>query len=81
MMDYLSEQPAPCKHEAVQYVTNHIKEEFQEYGISEDELRVVAEDEINKFGSLGSLAAWYAVTSTLLMKNMRISLRKKYKLV
>jgi hypothetical protein len=38
-------------------------------------------DEIEKFGSLGSLAAWYAITSTLLIKNTRISVRNKYKLL
>ena len=80
MMDALSGQPAPNKEEAMMYILKYIQEEFHDYGISEDELRIIAMDEIEKFGSLGSLAAWYAVTSTLLIKNTRISIRNKYKL-
>jgi hypothetical protein len=81
MMDALSDQPAPNKEEAQMYVLKHIQEEFHDYGISEDELRIIAMDEIEKFGSLGSLAAWYAITSTLLIKNTRISVRNKYLIV
>lgn len=81
MMDALSDQPAPNKEEAMMYILKHIREEFHDYGISEDELRIIAMEEIEKFGSLGSLAAWYAITSTLLIKNMRISVRNKYQVL
>lgn len=81
MVDALSDQPAPTKEEAMMYILKHIREEFHDYGISEDELRIIAMDEIDKFGTLGSLAAWYAITSTLLIKNMRISVRNKYSIV
>ena len=79
-MDALSYQPAPNKEEAMMYILKHIHEEFHDYGISEDELRIIVMDQIEQFGSLGSLAAWYAITSTLLIKNTRISIRNKYQI-
>lgn len=79
-MDALSYQPAPNKEEAMMYIMKHIQEEFHDYGISEDELRMIVMDQIEQFGSLGSLAAWYAITSTLLIKNTRISIRNKYQI-
>ena len=79
-MDALSYQPAPNKEETMMYIMKHIQEEFHDYGISEDELRTIVMDQIEQFGSLGSLAAWYAITSTLLIKNTRISIRNKYQI-
>lgn len=78
MLDALSDQPAPKKEVAMMYIMKHIREEFHDYGISEDELQIIVMEEMEKFGSLGSLAAWYAITSNLLIKNACISVRKKY---
>ena len=81
MMDSLSEYPPPCESEMVDYIIYKIKYEFEEFGICEDEIRLLAWDELSKFGNVGSLAGWYSVTCDLLVKNTRISLRRKFGLV
>lgn len=77
-MDALIEHPAPDESNIVNYITNKVKHEFVNYGICEDEIRLIVSHELSKFGPIGSLAAWYNITSHLLTKNVRISLRKKY---
>lgn len=81
MMEAMSEHPAPSDSEIVECILNKVKDEFEQFGICEDEMRLVAQDELSKFGSVGSLAAWYQVTCNLLVKNLRISLRKKFGIV
>lgn len=81
MMDAMSEQPAPNDSEIVECILNKVKHEFEAFGICEDEMRLVAQDELSKFGAVGSLAAWYSLTCNLLVKNLRISLRKKFGIV
>lgn len=80
MMDAMSDQPAPNKEEANRYIFNTLWSEFREFGISQDDIRFIIDDEIDKFDSFGSLAAWYATTSILLVKNCRISIKKKYQI-
>lgn len=80
MMDALSEMQAPCKDEASRYVFNKLWIDFCDYGISEDDIRFIIDQEINEFDSFGSLAAWYAVTASVLIKNCRISIKNKYRL-
>lgn len=77
----MSEQPAPNDSEIVECILNKVKHEFEAFGICEDEMRLVAQDELSKFGAVGSLAAWYSLTCNLLVKNLRISLRKKFGIV
>ena len=80
MMDYLSSQPPPNTQEASQYIVDKLKTEYNNYGVSEDDLRFVVVDELNKFHSLGSLAAWYSITSSLVMKNVCNSMNNKFNL-
>ena len=80
MMDYLSSQPPPNTQEATQYIVDKLKKDYDNYGVSEDDLRFVVVDELNKFDSLGSLAAWYSITSSLVIKNVRSSINKKFNL-
>jgi hypothetical protein len=80
MMDYLSSQPPPNTQEATQYIVDKLKTDYNDYGVSEDDLRFVVVDELNKFHSLGSLAAWYSMTSSLVIKNVRSSINKKFNL-
>lgn len=80
MMDAMSEQLAPSKEEANRYIFNRLWSEFHDMGISEDDVRFIIDEEIDKFDSFGSLAAWYSITSSLLMKNCRISIKRKYQL-
>jgi hypothetical protein len=81
MMDAMSEQPAPSDSEIVECILNKVKHEFEPFGVCEDEIRLVAQDELSNFGAVGSLAAWYRITCNLLVKNLRISLRKKFGIV
>ena len=81
MMDAMSEQPAPDDSEIVECILNKVKYEFESFGVCEDEIRLVAQDELSKFGAVGSLAAWYSVSCNLLVKNLRISMRKKLGIV
>ena len=80
-MDAMSEHPAPNDTEIIDYVLKKVKHEFEEFGICEDEMRLVAQDDLSKFGPVGSLAAWYQISCNLLVKNLRISLRKKFGIV
>ena len=80
MMDYLSSQPPPNTQEATQYIVDKLKTDYNDYGVSEDDLRFVVIDELNKFHSLGSLAALYSITSSLVIKNVRSSMNKKFNL-
>ena len=78
MMDAMSEHPAPTKEEASRYIFNNIWPDIHHLGISEDDVRFIIDEEIKKFGSLGSLSAWYSITSTLLTKNCRLVINRKY---
>lgn len=80
MMDAMSSQPPPNTEEATQYIVDKLKSDYNNYGVSEDDLRFVVVDELNKFDSLGSLAAWYSITSSLVIKNVRSSMNKKFNL-
>ena len=80
MMDYLSSQPPPNTEEGTQYIINKLKKDYDNYGVSENDLRFVVVDELNKFHSLGSLAAWYSTTSSLVIKNVRNSMNNKFNL-
>ena len=80
MMDAMSSQPPPNTQEATQYIVDKLKTDYNNYGVSEDDLRFVVVDELNKFDSLGSLAAWYSITSSLVIKNVRSSMNKKFNL-
>lgn len=80
MMDAMSSQPPPNTQEASQYIVDKLKTDYNNYGVSEDDLRFVVVDELNKFDNLGSLAAWYSITSSLVMKNVRSSMNKKFNL-
>ena len=80
MMDAMSSQPPPNTQEATQYIVDKLKTDYNNYGVSEDDLRFVVVDELNKFHSLGSLAAWYSITSSLVIKNVRSSMNKKFNL-
>lgn len=80
MMDAMSSQPPPNTQEATKYIVDKLKTEYDNYGVSEDDLRFVVVNELNKFDSLGSLAAWYSITSSLVMKNVRNSMNKKFNL-
>ena len=57
MMDAMSSQPPPNTQEASQYIVDKLKTDYNNYGVSEDDLRFVVVDELNIFDSLGSLAA------------------------
>ena len=48
MMDYLSSQPPPNTQEATQYIVDKLKTDYNDYGVSEDDLRFVVIDELNK---------------------------------
>ena len=76
----MSSQPPPNTQEASQYIVDKLKTEYDNYGVSEDDLRFVVVDELNKFDGLGSLAAWYSTTSSLVIKNVRISINTKFSL-
>lgn len=80
MMDAMSSQPPPNTQEATQYIVDKLKTDYNNYGVSEDDLRFVVVDELNKFDSLGSLAAWYSITSSLVIENVRNSMNKKFNL-
>lgn len=80
MMDSLSSQPPPNTKEATQYIVDKLQTEYDKFGVSEDDLRVVVHDELKKFECLGSLAAWYSITASLVMKNVRISMEQKFNL-
>jgi hypothetical protein len=79
-MDAMSSQPPPNTQEATQYIVDKLKTDYNNYGVSEDDLRFVVVDELNKFDSLGSLAAWYSITSSLVIENVRNSMNKKFNL-
>ena len=80
MMDAMSSQPPPNTQEATQYIVDKLKTDYNNYGVSEDDLRFVVVDELNKFDSLGSLAAWYSITSSLVIENVLNSMNKKFNL-
>jgi hypothetical protein len=78
MMDYMSSLPPPDTKHATAYIVNEMKLEYKKVGISETDLRIVVEEELSKFHGLGSLAAWYSITASMVMKNVRDSMNKKF---
>ena len=78
MMEYMSSLPPPDIKTAANYIVHEMKPEYKNMGIDEADLRIVVEEELRKFHSLGSLAAWYSITSSLVIKNVRDSMNKKF---
>jgi len=78
MLEYLSEQPPPNDVEIVDYLVHKLYPEFENHGACQDEIRVVAEEALVEFGPVGSLAAWYAISSHALTQHVRIILKKKF---
>lgn len=78
MLEYLSEQPPPNNAEIVDYLVRKLYPKFENHGACQDEIRVIAEEALVEFGHVGSLAAWYAITSHALTQNVRVILKKKF---
>jgi hypothetical protein len=77
MLDYLGSFPPPDKKTAVSIITKHMYTEFENHNIDINDIEFIANIEYEKFGSLGSQAAWVYCTEKLLTNNVRNALKEK----
>ena len=80
MMDYMSEFPCPPKKVIVFNTVQQIFEDFEKFGITKEEMYVIAESEYEQFGKFGSQAAWLTITGPLFIKSVKNRITTKYNL-
>lgn len=77
MLDYLGDFPAPGKLAVVSIITEKIYREYEKYNIDRNDVEFITSVEYDKFGSLGSQAAWVHCTQKMLTNNVRNMVKEK----
>ena len=80
MMDYMSEFPSPPKDVIVFNTVQQLFADFEKFGITKEDMYVIAETEYEKFEKFGSQAAWLTITGPSFIKNVKYKIITKYNL-